>query len=255
MKRSLVLLSFAACATGSDPGLDDGKGDGARFAPTFCGVNILESAGPVFVGEVCFGTAGAVEAVRVTYTDDATELYEVDAVAEIHSEARNVTVHRGDGASRDFVMIVKAGVPTSIAGTADRELSFVTPLAAFTATPKVTCYLHRRASIPGGERRVQSTIAMTEDVESLANSASLDAFEGAYGFDLFKQEGVANEFEVLFRENRHVQDETGNLVCSTEGLVAPASFCKEPIIVDANLGTDDTTENSVHAFNFWCRLF
>jgi hypothetical protein len=64
------------------------------------------------------------------------------------------------------------------------------------------------------------------------------------------------EFSVTFQENAHVMDETGQIGCSTEGLRAPATFCKEPIEVDKLLGTEagEDDEQMVHAFNFWCRL-
>src|SRR5687768_2128973 len=102
MKRSLFLASLLAACTqptsdNAITGGGGGKADDIRsFAPKFCGINTLEAAGPVFVAEVCFGAANASStsegfaAVRVSYTDDKTEVYEVDDVETVDRDTRSV---------------------------------------------------------------------------------------------------------------------------------------------------------------------
>ena len=115
---------------------------------------------------------------------------------------------------------------------------------------RVTCFLNRREGVDGKEKRVQSTVKVED--EAFSNSNGLEVFAANYSFDLNIFE---TDLEVFFFENFHVQDEIGGLSCGdVSKLPRPTTFCREPIFVDKNLGTDKEDEENVHAFNFWCRL-
>ncbi len=256
----LPSLLLTACAT-TDADSDGAVGaggkadDAAAFQPTFCGVNILESAGPVFVGEVCIGTQrgpadALVPMLRVEYTDDKVELYALTEGQEAGA-TETVFAQRRGGEKHELTITTDddADLPKSISGAVDRGLSFDVPLAA--ATPRVTCYMSRLSTVPGGYARIQTSLSLgNPDLYSSSNS--IDAFDGSYSFNLYGSDDPLS-FEVLFQENKHVQDETGSFTCSLEDVAPGTSFCKEPIIIDANLGIEDAEEREVHAFNFWCR--
>jgi hypothetical protein len=116
--------------------------------------------------------------------------------------------------------------------------------------PRVTCSLERRADVPQGEGTTSVDLTNIAE-EEYASSESLDAFEGSYSFDATVSEGSVS---VFFYENAHVQDETGSLGCDLPALERGKTFCEEPIVIDASLGTDEEEEKMVHAFDFGCRI-
>jgi uncharacterized protein len=118
------------------------------------------------------------------------------------------------------------------------------------AEPRVTCSLTRLAEVPQGAGEIKAELVGPVDEDWASSDGSLEAFEGAYSFDI----GMSgDEIEVYFYENVHVEDETGSLGCGAPPAERGKTFCSEPIEIDASLGTD-AEERMVHAFDFSCRV-
>jgi uncharacterized protein YegP (UPF0339 family) len=116
--------------------------------------------------------------------------------------------------------------------------------------PRVVCSMKRLAAA-GGEMQVD--VDMTHVTENEPGiSDPLEAFKGSYGFDA-TSDGRA--ISVIFTESNHIEDETGSTGCDIpKKLERGAVFCKEPLVIDANLGTDLDERKEVHAFDFFCHV-
>jgi hypothetical protein len=108
----------------------------------------------------------------------------------------------------------------------------------------INCALTRRADIPGGTPQIAVTIPL-EDGE-FDSSDALMAFDGSYQFSI---ELFDEELNIVFDESKHAQDEVGSFLCDLDR--SGAEFCKEPIEVDRNIGTEEPFDVQ-HAFNFSC---
>lgn len=138
-------------------------------------------------------------------------------------------------------------------------------LRQLTPAPKVVCTLTRRDGVPvqyeddgaiftaadAGPASQEVLMLMTE--EGAEPQDGVQAYLGKYWISLRRSEDL---IYIMFSESEIVADETGDLECTD----APTNvdddriFCKEPILIDANLGVPDADDaNEVHAFDFSCQ--
>ncbi len=123
--------------------------------------------------------------------------------------------------------------------------------AAPTAS-NVTCTMRRRGSTGGPPGEITATMPLSAGSDDAVQSNDgIAAFEANYSFDIANYDGT---LQILFYENLHVQDETGELSCDTAGVAPGARFCEDTIDVDKYLGTGDDRNEDVTAFDFWCAL-
>lgn len=120
----------------------------------------------------------------------------------------------------------------------------------------LTCRMTRRPGIPGDGDKSEASIVLDPDSDELfAQADGLDAFAGNYNFVFdVSIDGDEVFVNVVFQENNHVQDETGSFGCELNLGEDEGVFCKEPITIDRNLGTDNEDSDEVHAFDFECEL-
>ena len=204
-------------------------------------------------------------ATKASANNAIDKLYEVgvDSSAFVAQEAQNGQTYF---VVKDGSSVLAYGQPLSSYQdlNAGKEAANAL-LRQLTPAPKVVCTLTRRAGVPvqyeedgeiftaaeAGPASQDVLMLMTE--EGAEPQEGVQAYLGKYWISLRRYEDL---IYVMFSESEIVADETGDLECND----APANveddriFCKEPIIIDANLGVPDMDDsNDVHAFDFSCQ--